>query len=404
MSARIVTALGFRGLAAGWGTTLMLVLAIAVGTGFQIPNTANLDGLHDALLEDGLGRGAGDIRIEHRERARFLDGTEIATRLRGMIRDGTLPARAVVPTLVFPGAVGVGRALPGAPAKFFGAPVIGVDPDQPVPYHLLEGADLDRLTPLDSGVLVGATIAQRLRLKVGDPINLRVLYGGSTLGDTNQGKFATTVRGIVTSSNGAYRFVFVDRTRLGDEAGTPGAASNINIYLTSHEAARALIPVVAAAVPDGRAVAWRDDEPGFASYLDARDVIGAVSYAMVIAAIAIPMWALLYIQVMRRRRELAILRSLGFTRREVFATCVIQAFALALIGAAIGAGLGYAAIQYFRANPLFEWESLRVEPVASLSTFAIPFLVITATSLVAALHPAWRASRVEPAGVLRRIE
>src|SRR5690606_5841529 len=125
--------------------------------------------------------------------ARFNDGTQIATRLRGLIDDGTLPAHAIVPTLVFPGAVGVGRPTAG-PAKFFGAPVIGVDPEQPVPYHVIEGADLERSTPLDSGVLVGATIAQRLRLKVGDPVNLRVLYGGSTLGDPNQGRFATTVR------------------------------------------------------------------------------------------------------------------------------------------------------------------------------------------------------------------
>ncbi len=401
---RIVLSLGLRSLAAGWGTTVMLVLAVALGTAFQIPNTANLDGLHAALLEDGLVYGAGDIRIEPRDRARFVDGTtHTLPALVNATRD--LPVTAIIPSLVFPGAV---RAVPrpgvAAPPKFFGAPVIGLDVGPLRPFHLLEGSDLPREASLRS-ILVGATIANRLQLRVGDAVQLRVLYGGSSaLGDTNQGAFDVVVRGIVTSSNGAYRFVFVDRALLGDDAGTPTGVTTIAVHLADHAAARPLVPVIAAALPEARVVAWRDDEPGFASYLDARDVIGAVSYAMVIAAIAIPMWALLYLQVLRRRRELAILRSLGFTRSEIAAICVIQALAIAVLGCVLGVGLGYAAIQYFMANPLFEWESLRVTPSASMSTFLVPCLVIVATAIVAALPPAWRASRVAPASVLRRIE
>ena len=403
---RIVAVLGVRGLAAGLGTTVMLVLAVALGTAFQIPNTANLDGLHAALLEDGLAYGAGDIRIEARDRARFVEGTtQTLPALRELIARRELPVHALVTSLVFPGAV---RAVPTpgvtAPAKFFGAPVIGLDPGAVRPFHVVAGTDLPAESSLRS-VLVGATIANRLQLRIGDAVQLRVLYGGSTaLGDSNQGSFEVVVRGIVTSSNGAYRFVFVDRALLGDAAGTPTGLTTIGIHLDDHASARALVPVFAAALPDARVVAWRDDEPGFASYLDARDVIGAVSYAMVIAAIAIPMWALLYIQVLRRRRELAILRSLGFTRLEIAAICVVQALAIAVTGCAIGAGLGYAAIQYFAANPLFEWESLRVTPIASPSTFLVPCLVIVVTAILAAVPPAWRASRVAPASVLRRIE
>ncbi len=424
---RIVASLGVRGLAAGWGTTAMLVAAVAIGTGFQIPNTANLDGLHDALLEDGLAFGAGDVRVEPRDRAQFRDAAAIVAKIRAAI-----PVRAAAPSLTFPGAVGVG-------GRFIGAPIIGVDPAEPQPYHVTEGHGLvpkgahpgdppaprsnpaalnapgptpsptnptaEKTTPIPDGILLGATIAQRLRVSVGDTVELRVLYGGKTLlGDPNLGRFTAAIRGIVTASSGAYRFVFVDRALLSEEAGMPGAASSISVHLDDHEAARRLAPAVEAAVPEAIAIAWRDDEAGFASYLDARDVIGGVSYAMVIAAIAIPMWALLYIQVLRRRRELAILRSIGFTRREIAATCVLQALTIAAIGCVIGAGLGLLAIRYFEANPLFEWESLRVRPVASASTFLIPAVVILATSVIAALHPAWRASRIEPAGALRRIE
>lgn len=389
--------LGVRGLAAGWGTTSMLVAAVAIGVGFQIPNVANLDGLHDALLDDTLAHGAGDIRVEPAKQ-QFNDGDAVAAKIRA------IPGvRAAVPTLGYPGSI-------GKAGRFFPSPIYGVDLDQPPPFHITAGERL-LLRPgtpagtIPHGVLVGTGIAQRLGIAVGDRVEVRVIYGSTNpLGEPNHGRYTAVVRGLTTASAGAYRFGFVERTWLAGEAGLPRAATAIAVHLEDHARSRALVPAVAAVVPDGTATAWRDDEPGFASYFDARDVIGGVSYAMVIAAIAIPVWALLYIQVMRRRRELAILRSLGFTRGEVFATCLVQALAIAVIGCAIGTGLGYLAIRYFAANPLFEWESLLVRPVASTSTFVVPFLVITSTAILAALHPAWRASRVEPAGALRRIE
>jgi len=82
-------------------TLVLLVLSIAAGAGFQIANTANLTAFQASLLDENLTRGAGDIRVEPRDEARFRDGDAIAAQIR------TEPGvRDAQPLLVYPGAIG----------------------------------------------------------------------------------------------------------------------------------------------------------------------------------------------------------------------------------------------------------------------------------------------------------
>jgi ABC-type lipoprotein release transport system permease subunit len=305
--------------------------------------------------------------------------------------------RETVPYLMYPGAVGV-------KGRFLGMPIYGVGRTEMLPFHISRGA---ALAPGDSaGILIGSSIAKRLRVDVGAQVELRVIFGapGAAIDDDNVGAYTLTVRGVVSGSAGAYRFAFVDRAFLGAEVGKPNAASGILVHLFDHEAATRIAGEIPSIVPAADAVGWRDDDPYLKNYLAANDRISSVSYVMVIAAVSIPMWALLYIHVLKRRREIGILAALGFGRREVFLIYLLQALVVVAIGCAIGALIGIALIQYFQANPLFQWETLVVRPVITLGAFLGPMLVITATALVAGSYPAWRAAKTNPAQVLRRLE
>jgi ABC-type lipoprotein release transport system permease subunit len=380
-----------RSLFASKLTFALLVVAIAAGAGFQIPNTANLAGFSAALLQEGLVWGAGDIRIEPRDRARFTDGDAEAAKLGALI---DTRASAV---LVYAGAI-------GKRGRFLGTPVYGIDPGLPTPFHVVDGTVL--AAGDTTGVLVGSSLAKRLELAVGDTIDARVIFGplAAALDDDNIGRFKLTVRGIVVGAAGGYRFIFVDRGFLAREAGDPKAASTIVVHLDDHEDAQAKAARINAEAPEAQALAWRDDDPYLPNYLRANKIINTVSYAMVVAAISIPVWALLYIHVLNRRRELGILAALGFGRREIFAIYVLQSLVVAVVGSLIGAGLGFAMIQYFDGHPIFEWEGLVVRPLASAGSFLGPAAVVTLTALVAGAYPAWSASRTDPAKVLRRIE
>lgn len=104
--------------------------------------------------------------------------------------------------------------------------------------------------------------------------------------------------------------------------------------------------------------------------------------------------------VSRRRRELAVLRTLGFCRRQSAATVAWQATTFAVFGLVVGLPLGVGAGR--RA-----WTALAervgivpspVVPVAAVVALGVAAVVVL--NLVAAV-PAWLAARVRPADVLR---
>jgi ABC-type lipoprotein release transport system permease subunit len=339
-----------------------------------------------------LTHGAGDIRVEPSNSPRFEDGDALAARIR------TVPhVRGVVPMLIYAGAVGA------TSKRFLGTVIYGLPQTTMLPFHLAAGK---MLAPGDDhGILLGTSLAQRLAVEVGANVEVRVVFGAAGLAlDDNIGRYTMVVRGIVAGSGGAYRYAYVDRSFLAGEAGAPKAVSTLFVHLDDHEAATATAALIAGTIPGTEAIGWREDDPYIPNYLRANDTISSVSYAMVIAAVALPMWALLYIHVLKRRREIGILGALGFGRWEVFVIYVLQAVMVSLLGCALGALLGYGLICYFQANPLFQWETMVVRPVAAMWTFLGPALAISATAVIAGSYPAWRAARTDPAKVLRSLE
>ena len=108
------------------------------------------------------------------------------------------------------------------------------------------------------------------------------------------------------------------------------------------------------------------------------------------------------ITVAQRSRELALLRTLGATRRQVLNSVLLEALTIGLIGSVVGivAGLGFAK----GINALFKALGIDL-PTTSLvlesRTIIVCLLVGTLVTLAGALAPALRATRVAPVEALR---
>jgi ABC-type lipoprotein release transport system permease subunit len=131
----------------------------------------------------------------------------------------------------------------------------------------------------------------------------------------------------------------------------------------------------------------------------AAPVVLAVALAVgAIVALALTLTA----SVRRRRRDLALLKTLGFTRRQLAATVASQATVAALIGIAVGVPVGVIAGRWLWTEFAREIAAVPSPTVPAGWILLVAIATLTLANLVGLL-PGWQAART-PSGVLLQAE
>jgi ABC-type antimicrobial peptide transport system permease subunit len=165
-------------------------------------------------------------------------------------------------------------------------------------------------------------------------------------------------------------------------------------------AARLTAAVTRAGCPVGICVVTSDQRPGdikdYAGIRDTPLVLGAVLVLLAVGTLA----HVLLTGVRRRRRDLAVLKTLGLVRSQVLRVVAWQASALAVVALLVGLPLGILAGRWGWA--VFAGSagvSGAADVPVVLVLAAIP-VTLALANLIAA-GPGWDAARIRPAAVLR---
>jgi len=103
--------------------------------------------------------------------------------------------------------------------------------------------------------------------------------------------------------------------------------------------------------------------------------------------------------IRERTREVAVLKTLGFTRRGVLWLFVSEAVALSFIGGIIGAGLGRLLVFAFAHSPQLTFFPLKMTP----QIWALSLFISGLVGLLSAAVPSYHASQVNIVDGLRHI-
>lgn len=175
--------------------------------------------------------------------------------------------------------------------------------------------------------------------------------------------------------------------------------------VTQDELVQRLAPVVRAADTDATVVTG--DRQRADAQAQILSLLGFVTtFLLVFAAIALFVGAFIIANTFamwlrQRMRELALLRAVGASPLQVFASIVLQAALVGVVGAALGLAGGLGLVVLLRAVLAHLGMHLAGRIPVDGFTIAVSVLVGTAVSVVAAAVPARRAALVPPVEALR---
>ena len=201
-------------------------------------------------------------------------------------------------------------------------------------FRTREGHDEVGLT--DAGAIVTEKLATKLGLSVGDAI---VFAEQDDLGNATATTYSVPVTGIIENYIGDYAFMTPEtyaRT-FGEEP------DNLTVYAraTTDEGERSALSEALRATGAVDTVAFNDEV--IDSYKQMLRSVNMVVVVLVVAAAAlafIVLYNLTNINITERAREIATLKVLGFTPREVNAYIFREIVLLAILGALVGLALG----------------------------------------------------------------
>ncbi len=207
------------------------------------------------------------------------------------------------------------------PARFKGLMVEG---------RIAEGSYDDFVADRTS-CFVGADTMKRYGLKIGD----RMRFSGTFYPVDPDLKIAAVFQGTVDD-----RGVFFHHKLLDELMGNPGTVGTWYMRVASAETSNDVIARVNAAFANTsaevRAETERAFQMGFISMLgNVKLLIGSVSTVVVFTLMLVTV-STMSMAVRERFRELAVLKALGFRRRELFSFILAESFGLALAGGMLG--------------------------------------------------------------------
>jgi len=286
-------------------------------------------------------------------------------------------------------------------------PVLGEMPNGGVQPSILQGHGLEA----DNQVVLGRETLQLLHKQVGDTVTV----------DTGTQPHTVTVVGTATMptvgvghglhlSMGTGALIYQQYIPLADQD-IQQEGNGPNVYfvrtrpgLSAAAATRSLDKVaiginIASGQPQSAVVYDVQHPAQIVNYRSIGSTPALLAGALALGAVS-ALGLTLSASVRRRRRDLALLKTLGFTRRQLAAAVAWQASVSVAIGTVIGVPLG---IALGRALWDLFAEELYAVPHPTVSIPSIALVVVAAivlANLVAAV-PGWRAARTPTALVLR---
>jgi len=396
---------------------MMSLAGIAFGVGFIVLTQAITAGFQTFFIQTILGADGAirledknqlsDVPIEAEALTKDKKGPAVSIKVKSDRRyiEGVSEPRLQIEAIRrIPEVTGISEVLRGnitvqSATREESAQVFGVNLDA----HLAV-SDLGKQIVLGSAadfressaaIMVGLELAERLKVRLGDSVLISAA-GGST-----RYRVAAIYETGVRDIDRVRIFMQIGEARL--LLGRPFGATFLQISLRDPDRARE-VAELASALTDHRAASWQDREKVWLSVFFFFRILAAITVFTIVIVSGLGMFNTLAMIVMEKTKEIAILRSIGFTRRDIGTTFMLQGALVLAAGLVLGWVFGALCTLVTESYPIrirgiFTTDHVVVSWAWSHYTWA--GLAASVVVMVASWIPARRAARMEPAEIIR---
>jgi lipoprotein-releasing system permease protein len=387
-------------------TALIAVVGIAVGVAALIVALALANGFRDEM-RDKILRGTAHLTVMRGDGQSMTDYQDVAQRLASVA--GIVSAAGTT----YDGAVVIGPRA-SAYAVLRGIDRTSVQATADIARSLIAGSVDHVFETPGTGrdfppVVLGSELAARTGLKVGDAAE--IIAARSGFSSVNGSKRHVHIAGVFRSGLFEYdsTWIYLPLDTAAAFSGDAHAASVISVQVENiYEVKQTAAKVRQLLGSSYTTVDWQEANRPLFTALALERRIGVVIIALIILIAALNITTTLILVVMERRRDIAILNTMGATARSIMSIFVIEGAIVGVLGAVSGVALG--AIAILIANhyqlislPADVYSISNVPLNLHLRDMALAASVAFALSVVATLYPARAAARIRPAEMLRDV-
>ncbi len=259
------------------------------------------------------------------------------------------------------------------------------------------------------GTILGRELASHLGVTVGDVVEIMV-PGGNV---TPLGAFPRVVRYrlVGLAESGMYEFdstfAYVSFDEAGRLMGMAGRATGIEVRVTDiYAAGEAAARIKSALGFPYWAKDWAQTNRNLFSALKLEKTVMFIILVLIVFVAAFNIISTLIMVVMEKTRDIAVLMTLGATRKSVRRIFALEGIIIGVAGTGVGTALGFVTCELLRRYQFIRLPS-DVYYISTLPVSLEPgnFLAVGVISIVicylATLYPARQASRVDPAEAIR---
>jgi lipoprotein-releasing system permease protein len=280
--------------------------------------------------------------------------------------------------------------------------------------HMLVGSSY-QLKSGEFGIVMGSLLARQLGLAPGDKVTLTLPDITITLGGIYPRTKRFTLVGVFevgAQMDQSMAMIHIDDAqRLLRMQGVQG----LHIKVDDIYAAGTVMSQLQTELGEGFLVKdWSQTQGSLFQAVKMEKIVIAALLSIIIAVAAFNIVSSLVLMVADKRADIAVLRTLGLTARQVMAIFVVQGSAVGFAGTFIGALLGcvlaltisplMSLIERIGGWQVFNPDVFFMSQLPSMLLWQdVVFICVIALvlSVLATLYPAYRAAQIEPAEALR---